>query len=322
MCRHERCAKVCRSPKIETIAFEDDSNSRLSLSGPFAHQGYQEGYEPLAHALDEQMLATDYDVPSTACRSRVQHSPQASPRSESDTQMFRRRRPRPTRAVTSPSQPCRLSKRGQTGRRRPSDQQNPRSIAPKEEKMSRAGGTAFPCALQTYGCTATFASKNEWKRHVATQHLQLESWRCEWCPEGKPKDFNRKDLFVQHVRRMHAEAILPFRTSNTNSKRSAKDTPQDQAALAAASDRCYRRLRLPPDESRCLLCDEHFHGPRAWDERMEHLGRHLEQVKKGAEAAVDTVGWPADSGTHEWLVKEKIVVPVGERYVLADKTTV
>lgn len=303
--------------QTENIAFEDDSIARFGLFGSFAQEGYQEGYQPMSETQDEQMLDTEYNESITPYPSQVQHSPRASPWSESDTPVFRRRRPQPSRAATSPRQTSRVSKRVQLGRRS-SDQENIKTFVPTQGHSHRSGSTAFPCALQAYGCTSTFASKNEWKRHVATQHMQLDSWRCGWCPEGRPKDFNRKDLFIQHVRRMHPDAMASLKTSST--RKPGKDTTQEQAAVAAVSERCYRRLRSSPDESRCLLCDVSFHGPGSWEERMEHFGRHLEHAKKGVEKVIDPQDWSTDTSTHEWLIKEEIVLPSGKGFVLADKT--
>ena len=37
----------------------------------------------------------------------------------------------------------------------------------------------FTCSFAPYGCQSTFVSKNEWKRHVTSQHLQLGFYRCD-----------------------------------------------------------------------------------------------------------------------------------------------
>ncbi|KAI4122874.1 MAG: hypothetical protein LQ347_006351, partial [Umbilicaria vellea] len=114
----------------------------------------------------------------------------------------------------------------------------------------------FVCTFGPYGCPSRFGSKNEWKRHVSSQHIQLGIWRCDqgdcvpqsFSPHrrspssttgkrrgakasdpddiivvgvGAPdsaagfNEFNRKDLFTQHLRRMHSPA------------RSAPPTEQD-----------------------------------------------------------------------------------------------
>jgi hypothetical protein len=66
----------------------------------------------------------------------------------------------------------------------------------------------FTCPLSPYGCESHFWSKNEWKRHVITKHLKLGYYLCELCPEDnvRAKYQNpRKDLFTQHVWRMHIQ---------------------------------------------------------------------------------------------------------------------
>ena len=79
----------------------------------------------------------------------------------------------------------------------------------------------FICIFARYGCRQNFGSKNEWARHVRVQHLHLEVWKCDLGRCGNPggssggaqsasrHEFDRKDLFTQHVRRMHAEIYPP-----------------------------------------------------------------------------------------------------------------
>ena len=164
----------------------------------------------------------------------------------------------------------------------------------------------FTCTFQFYGCSATFGSKNEWKRHVSSQHLRLGIWRCDLgaCvppsqqghePTNKEliyNDFNRKDLFTQHLRRMHGPH-----------KSSAK-TEQDafNASLESASRRCLVDIRQPPPYTICGYCnDETFQGPGAWEQRMEHIGRHLENGHG------ETKEWREDLGLKEWMVVEGLV---------------
>ncbi|KAI4762548.1 hypothetical protein E4T52_04026 [Aureobasidium sp. EXF-3400] len=77
----------------------------------------------------------------------------------------------------------------------------------RKEQANKAK-TAYPCPFLPYGCPASFSSKNEWKRHLNTQHLSLSTYRCDLCipkpsSSSSPQqtnDFNRKDLFIQHLR--------------------------------------------------------------------------------------------------------------------------
>ena len=189
----------------------------------------------------------------------------------------------------------------------------------------------FVCTFQRYGCNATVGSKNEWKRHINVQHLHLETWRCDLdgCAlpvtsgngasgQGKHKngtppsavspsvgkktnpsevqyhDFDRKDLFTQHIKRMHAPA---------NSAPNA-DKVAFEGQIPAIQDRCHRQLRSPPPRSRCLYCpDKIFEGAGSWTDRLEHLGKHLEKndVKKEDEVEDEDVReWMLQHGFMEW----------------------
>ncbi|KAF7186207.1 hypothetical protein HII31_12449 [Pseudocercospora fuligena] len=181
-----------------------------------------------------------------------------------------------------------------------------------------AGKRGFPCPLAVYGCSSTFGSKNEWKRHVYTQHMRLGFWRCDRCskdnPDRKPNDFNRKDLFIQHVRRMH-QAAQP---SPANGKeKSAKAGDLDEAFLQNEANRCYRHLRSPPENSRCLFCEQQFHGHGSWEDRMEHVGRHMERARK-ENIELHPEQWNRDENAEIWFVRESVLEQIGQRLVLAD----
>ena len=177
----------------------------------------------------------------------------------------------------------------------------------------------FVCTFERYGCNATVGSKNEWKRHINVQHLHLETWRCDLDPCGHPgasangtsgqekhkagspstgkkanpsemqyHDFDRKDLFTQHIKRMHAPS----------SSASAAERGTFEARIPSIQDRCHRQLRSPPPRSKCLYCpDKVFEGPGSWTDRLEHVGKHLEKndVKKGDEIE--------DEDLRNWMVQ-------------------
>ncbi|KAL2860918.1 putative C2H2 finger domain protein [Aspergillus lucknowensis] len=181
----------------------------------------------------------------------------------------------------------------------------------------------FECCFARYGCTITFPSKNEWKRHVSSQHIQLGFYRCDVdrCslnnikhqdPSHSPtpssprntqpqtptllvNDFNRKDLFVQHQRRMHA----PWVVSKNRSKQSVSEEERNafEASLEKVSKRCWKQLRFPPTFNRCGFCAMEFHGQDAWKERMEHVARHFEKADPGPqEEDVPLREWAAEQG--------------------------
>lgn len=161
----------------------------------------------------------------------------------------------------------------------------------------------FPCAFSFAGCTSTFGSKNEWKRHIASQHLCLQYYRCSSCPqstaEGKGNEFNRKDLFTQHLRRMHA----PFQIKRALAKGDSKLQSEWEAHVKEMQVSCLVQRRLPPQRSACPKqgCQSVFEGPSSWDEWTEHVGRHMEKGEGGGRLGVDGLlaQWALDEGIIE-----------------------
>ncbi|KAL5385293.1 hypothetical protein DPSP01_004752 [Paraphaeosphaeria sporulosa] len=167
----------------------------------------------------------------------------------------------------------------------------------------------FPCPLTMYGCLSTFSSKNEWKRHVSTQHIKLGFWRCDLCattvdphdPQSVyHNDFNRKDLFTQHLRRMHA-------APSNSSHRSQKEYPVNEENIADHQKRCFQVLRETPAQSSCLYCDETFTGHSSWENRMEHIGRHLEKDRKAGSVIGHVATWNIDKELERWLFDEGVI---------------
>jgi len=120
-------------------------------------------------------------------------------------------------------------------------------------------------------------------------------------------DFNRKDLFTQHIRRMHSPP-------------NPADADAFDATLESIRQRCWKSLRSPPPRSSCGYClspssssdtPEHqpgkeitFSGPASWDDRMEHVARHLEQGTAADEEREDV-------RLQEWMVGEGLLERVG-----------
>lgn len=172
----------------------------------------------------------------------------------------------------------------------------------------------FPCPLALYGCGSTFTSKNEWKRHVSTQHVKLGFWRCDLCPlstdPANPiyNDFNRKDLFTQHIRRMHTEDVMDVnRTLGTSTE--PKDGNIPDSVMAEQQSRCYHHLRTHPLRSGCFFCPQVFEGNGSWEQRMEHLGAHFEREKKNPKASLDISRWRDDPELREWFLQEGLIEP-------------
>ncbi|KAH7313842.1 hypothetical protein B0I35DRAFT_355732 [Stachybotrys elegans] len=160
----------------------------------------------------------------------------------------------------------------------------------------------FPCAFSFAGCHSTFGSKNEWKRHIASQHLCLQYYRCSMCThgtsEGRGNEFNRKDLFTQHLRRMHA----PPQIKRTGVKADAQVQAEWDNQVKALQQSCLVSRRLPPQKSACPRdgCQSVFEGASAWDEWTEHVGRHMEKGE-GQPLGVDSLltQWALDEGIIE-----------------------
>ncbi|KAG8530860.1 uncharacterized protein KY384_004217 [Bacidia gigantensis] len=192
----------------------------------------------------------------------------------------------------------------------------------------------FICTFARYGCPQTFGSKNEWSRHIKVQHLRLEVWRCDIdkCATGlnsnhnyslpsgnggeRSHDFDRKDLFTQHLRRMHQDLY-------TKGYLNAHFGGAKQQLESTVQRRCHLILRQTPTGTMCPYCDNaspaatprgHRHGSAphtrtgggtpgfdTWENMLEHVARHLE---KG-----DGAGNPGkeDLNLKNWLMKEELL---------------
>ncbi|EDN04623.1 C2H2 finger domain-containing protein [Histoplasma capsulatum] len=193
------------------------------------------------------------------------------------------------------------------------------------QSQQKTADRQFICVFARYGCNSTFSTKNEWKRHVSSQHLQLGFYRCDvgCCnvstlqassspdipsspshPPRSPNDFNRKDLFTQHQRRMHS----PWASSNGVSPKKPDQDAFDKS-LEDVRKRCWIERRKPPRQSMCNFCCREFSGSYCWDDRMEHVGKHYENrdVETGEDVAL-----------REWALQEGILKVAGrDGWVLA-----
>ncbi|KAL2841927.1 hypothetical protein BJY01DRAFT_256893 [Aspergillus pseudoustus] len=245
------------------------------------------------------------------------------------------------RTTTTRKQPAQPSNRVQKQRNSklpkktpagPKARSSPETTAKQSTKKST--DRRFECSFSRYGCTSTFPSKNEWKRHVSSQHIQPGFYRCDTgrcslnnreasnknsdCPspssssldnnnhqQSQPallvNDFNRKDLFIQHQRRMHAPWVTS-KSQRSGSKASGVSEEEKMAFEASLEDvyrRCWKQLRRPPTRSRCGFCGQEFHGVNAWKEGMEHVARHFEKGDQGPEEE--------DVPLREWAAEEGII---------------
>ncbi|GAP89563.1 putative c2h2 finger domain-containing protein [Rosellinia necatrix] len=193
----------------------------------------------------------------------------------------------------------------------------------------------FTCIFRFAGCGSTFASKNEWKRHCASQHIVLQYWVCQQdacsqvsnkpnapkkssgtgrkrrdClryPDAHPSAlpngtiFNRKDLYTQHLRRMHVPSHLK---NKVKTKVVVPEWEDQQRVCQEAALRIRCQL---PTHMMCPApnCNVRFDGPTAWDERMEHVAKHLEKAAAGAEPPLRFDG-DTDVTLVEWATSPAI----------------
>ncbi|KAI8672670.1 hypothetical protein LRP88_02816 [Fusarium phalaenopsidis] len=177
----------------------------------------------------------------------------------------------------------------------------------------------FTCVFHFAGCDKVFANKNEWKRHVWAQHLNLHYWLCTNGACGHTSNqeagdyskdpthgriFRRKDLFTQHIRRMHAPAHVVKAEKD-------KNLPSDWVAQEkmmqnrAVRQRCELPLFMRCPAQNCRL--EFNNGTKTWDNRMEHVAIHLERAASNEEPAV-LFGGVNDVELTEWASSPSVNV--------------
>ncbi|KAI1762016.1 hypothetical protein GGR53DRAFT_503155 [Hypoxylon sp. FL1150] len=189
----------------------------------------------------------------------------------------------------------------------------------------------FNCVFGFAGCHSTFASKNEWKRHCSSQHLVLNYWVCQQDPcckaSSKPASpvrnrskppcpqyataptlprgtiFNRKDLYTQHLRRMHIPATFKKQVKQRKAIPEWEQNERDHQEKA-------KRTRCDlPTHMRCPArdCIARFDGANAWDDRMEHTAKHLEKAVNGSEPPVE-FGGEHDTTLTDWATRPDVAI--------------
>ncbi|MCJ1442383.1 MAG: hypothetical protein MMC23_002877 [Stictis urceolatum] len=265
--------------------------------------------------------ATDYDENDNDCASDYAPKARSLPRTDKSSKASKlsgRVRPK----MKTRSKPSRVSKRAPTKETAAAEAMialgSGKNVCPHcaqicssksslNKHITTAHTRPFTCTFRKYGCPATFGSKNEWKRHVSSQHLRLGIWRCDigaCYPQHTGhedeelifNDFNRKDLFTQHLRRMHS-------TPNSGS---SSDKAAFDASIDEATHRCLVDIRAPPPRTTCGYCISEgqntvFEGQGGWEARMEHVGRHLESGH-GEERE-----WIEDLELRDWMISEGLL---------------
>jgi len=108
------------------------------------------------------------------------------------------------------------------------------------------------------------------------------------------------DLFTQHLRRMHCTPLSAVSRANTPLPLTEDDIVDYQLS-------CFRKLHSLPTQSSCLFCERSFTGPSSWDERMEHVGRHLEKDRKLLSFASEPKDWISDPELEKYPVEEGLI---------------
>ncbi|ORY59450.1 uncharacterized protein BCR38DRAFT_351160, partial [Pseudomassariella vexata] len=115
--------------------------------------------------------------------------------------------------------------------------------------------------------------------------------------------FNRKDLYTQHLRRMH---IPPHIRKQVKQKKTVSEWEE---RIRVHQDEA-RRLRCElPDHMTCPAhgCNTQFDGKAAWDDRMEHVAKHLEKAATGSESPV-SFGGDHDSTLTDWAARPEVAI--------------
>ncbi|KAF9781973.1 hypothetical protein IL306_012038 [Fusarium sp. DS 682] len=123
--------------------------------------------------------------------------------------------------------------------------------------------------------------------------------------------FKRKDLYTQHIRRMHA----PEEVAKAGEKE--KSIPPDWLVQEKKlQEEAFRQRCRLPTYMRCPAkdCTTVFsNGNKTWDDRMEHVAIHLERAAKNEEPQV-VFGDTNDEALTAWASQRsvRVIVPTSE----------
>ncbi|KAL4725382.1 hypothetical protein ACLX1H_007529 [Fusarium chlamydosporum] len=177
----------------------------------------------------------------------------------------------------------------------------------------------FICVFHFAGCTQVFANKNEWKRHVSAQHLNLNYWLCTSGSCGYSSSsskgasrttthcrvFRRKDLYTQHIRRMHAPTEVAQADKKDKAFPASWIVQEKDLQEKAFKQRCNLPEFLRCPAKGCMTVFDN--GPRTWDNRMEHVAIHLERAANNEEPPV-VFGGDNDEALTRWASQPDVRV--------------
>lgn len=154
--------------------------------------------------------------------------------------------------------------------------------------------------------------------------MNLANWECSFplCKQRNAK-FNRKDLFGQHLKRMHVPLSMKITNKMSDEEKMRiqqknQETRDDflQNTIPEIQQQCFVSLREPPSKSQCEICSDTFSGSGSWEQKMEHVGKHYEN---DGELALARHRRP-DTDLINWALRQKLVEPVSEKDSTANST--
>lgn len=174
----------------------------------------------------------------------------------------------------------------------------------------------FVCIFNFAGCDTRFVSKNEWRSHVSGQHFKFSTWFCKLQSCSKVRngaEFDRRDLFVQHVRRVHSRYLEEYRK---------KRRLELKEGLNEFITSCLRVNRRAPAKLACPVigCAYATWGRICFYEYMEHIGKHLEESPVNIVQGSIEIDHSSNEPLVDWALRERIIGGFSGRYYIHDGT--
>ncbi|KAF5877196.1 putative c2h2 finger domain protein [Botrytis fragariae] len=119
----------------------------------------------------------------------------------------------------------------------------------------------YVCIFHFAGCAAKFANKVQWKCHVACKHL---NWVCGESACLSKQDSPMNHYWKQNYRIMRKSQMELF-------YRALRDRAKKALEVLG------RHEKVPSVKLGCPMrdCEFEFEGKNCWDERMEHIAKHI-----------------------------------------------
>ncbi|KPM36308.1 hypothetical protein AK830_g10259 [Neonectria ditissima] len=326
---NQRHGFITSSPSTQHQEIEAAQHSLLRMSSPtngVQHQDSLDAVYPDPETMDEIINSIEVaNEPESYTAEGQVHTPamapcKPAPATKSPSRRGRPKRPAfPTMAGMSKVRKTAIAPSSRSGRKLPAASTTVhlcskcdiyyKDAVTLSKHIRIAHNRVFACVLKFAGCDEAFASKNEWKRHAQAQHMNFHLWLCTHgsCGSFRADDdlitepklthgrmFRRKDLFSQHVRRMHI-----FSSSSKKNKGGKHATPEEDEKLKKMQKQAFLERCKVPQHLNCPVssCGHEFRGDGAWDGLMEHVAHHLDRAATGNEPPVQ---FGEDNKLIEW----------------------